>query len=164
VVLTLRRVSCSDQILLEMDANVLPTVLLSSWDYFLLFHRTSATRILVSKIVPRDRISPDLAGPTGPYPTIERDWTPLMLTFALLLLAAAPDKLAGFVQPNRTHLTTLQEPSTPSSTTKRKRKRESPTQTGAQSGSESSTVGLPAVMDTQVFVRVLPPSSLPSPR
>ncbi len=103
-----------------MDANKSPTVVLSSWDLFLLFHRVSPNRILISRIITRDPNSPSLRSSRGQlWASVEPEWSPLKLMFALLLAAVNPDKLGGFAQPNVAHLAAaLTHPST----TKRQRK------------------------------------------
>lgn len=88
-----------------MDANLSDKVLLSSWDYFILFHRVQATVIHVTPIIPRDLTANVLHDPDGiPYSYVASGWTPLKLVFALLLLASDPGKLRGFKHEESKHL------------------------------------------------------------
>ncbi len=103
-----------------MDANRSPTVVLSSWDHFLLFHRVTPKRILISKIIPRDPNSPRLRSAQGQlWDSIETDWSPLKLLFALLLAAVRTTHLEGFAHPTTSHL--VVSSSTQSSPSKRQR-------------------------------------------
>lgn len=115
-----------------MDANRSSTVVLSSWDFFLLFRRVGSTRIHITRIIPRDRSLLDLRPPgeNRLYASVEPDWSPLKLMFALLLAAAHPDKLAGFVQPNTAHLAVSSS-------------RRSPTKRGRTSQSDEGWLNLP---------------------
>ncbi len=111
--------------LLEMDANLSDKVVLSSWDYFILFHRVQPTVIHVSRIIPRDPTSNAVRDNQGVlYSSIAPLWTPLKLVFALLLLALHPHKLKGYAPPGATHLDVpVATPSSSEASSFRKRRR-----------------------------------------